>query len=86
MDKLQSKIEISTQSWSDPAELRINVVSQQRKIENKFVKDLKGRAFFLVNTPLTPLYIDPNVVDVDAKAYDTFKINHTNFKFIKISE
>ncbi len=46
MDKLQSKTEISTQSWSDPAELRINVVSQQRKIENKFVKDLKRRAFF----------------------------------------
>ncbi len=148
MHKTESKKDTSTQSRIDPAELRINIVGQQRKIEEEFVNDPKGRAFFLVKNLLTPLYIDPNAVEydpesnlfiikpgfeqaipkhliskevledprqlstvlgrvlslnklqknsvlvfyikerinVDTKAYERFKMNHANFKFIEISE
>lgn len=59
---------VTAAQFVDPATLRIEIVGRQLEIEQEFVKDPRGRAFFFVKNPLTPLYIAPNSVKYDSEA------------------
>lgn len=64
---LQTELIEEITPLDEPA-LRKKVVGEQREIEEEFAHDGNGSAVFFVEFPLTPMYINPDVIEKDPKS------------------